>query len=235
MKGYRNVVFAVLLAVLLVVGVVSDSSQAAGSVNFTFYCDALVVNGTTDHDHVIADVIVRWSGFPGTSRAQLTISPPGSGLRDFSLVVPISPTLTNPAPAPTTPPFDADNMEQYLHIAGYDNGQDPYVGGEIYFQAGAVCDGLYSGPGCDMQPIPATAVGGSFVADAPLYYKPGDLVEPAASIAAGNTAWVLGKDASGQYYKILWSCDQLWVPVASMGPNYDAVWNGTPLPTGVVE
>lgn len=235
MKQLRNVLFAGLLVALLVAGVVQESTQAAGSVNYTFYCDALVVSGTTDHDHVIADVIVRWSGFPGTSRAKMTMSPPGSGLRSFNMVVPISPTLTNPAPAPFGP-LDPDNKEQYLHIAGYDNGQDPYFGGETYYQAGTICDGLYyKGPGCDMQPIPATAVGGSFVADAPLYYMPGDLVEPATSIAAGNTAWVLGKDASGQYYKILWSCDQLWVPVSSMGPNYDAVWNGTPLPTGVVE
>jgi len=91
-------------------------------------------------------------------------------------------------------------------------------------------------PGCDvLLPIPATAVGGTFVADAPLYWAPGKLTSPLVTIAAGNSARVLGLDATGQYYKIIWVCDFLWVPKATLGPNYDAVWNGAPLPTGVVE
>lgn len=91
-------------------------------------------------------------------------------------------------------------------------------------------------PGCDvLLPIPATAVGGSFVADAPVYWKPGELTSPLVTIAAGNTARVIGLDASGQYYKIIWGCDFVWVPKATLGPNYDAVWNGAPLPTAVVE
>lgn len=91
-------------------------------------------------------------------------------------------------------------------------------------------------PGCDvLMPIPATAVGGTFVADAPVYWKPGELTSPLVTIPAGKTAWVLGQDASGQYYKIVWVCDLVWVPKATLGPNYDAVWNGAPLPTGVVE
>ncbi len=96
--------------------------------------------------------------------------------------------------------------------------------------------GLAVLPGCDvLLPIPATAVGGAFVADAPVYWKPGELTSPLVTIPAGNTAWVLGQDASGQYYKIIWVCDLVWVPKATMGPNYDAVWNGAPLPTGVVQ
>jgi len=98
----------------------------------------------------------------------------------------------------------------------------------------------FSGPipiaGCDvLLPIPATAVGGAFVADAPVYWKPGELTNPLVTIKAGNTARVIGQDASGQYYKIIWVCDFVWVPKATMGPNYDAVWNGAPLPTNVVE
>lgn len=90
-------------------------------------------------------------------------------------------------------------------------------------------------PGCDVRlAIPAGSVVGAFVADAPAYSAPGVLVTPAVTFATGKTAWVLGQDASGQYYKIAWACSYLWVPKASMGPNFDKVWNGTPLPTGVV-
>ncbi|MCD4686198.1 MAG: hypothetical protein K8S97_09700 [Anaerolineae bacterium] len=90
--------------------------------------------------------------------------------------------------------------------------------------------------GCDVNiPIPAGSVVGTFTADAATYWSPGNLTDPIVTISAGNTAWVLGLDASGAYYKIVWVCDYLWVPVSSMGPNYDAVWNGAPLPTGVVD
>lgn len=89
-------------------------------------------------------------------------------------------------------------------------------------------------PGCDvMLPVPATAVGGTFVVDAQTYWKPGEPTDTV--IAAGNSAKVIGVDASGQYYKIAWGCDFLWVPVNTIGPNFDAVWNGAPLPTGVVD
>ncbi|MBI5961375.1 MAG: hypothetical protein HY866_21730, partial [Chloroflexi bacterium] len=77
--------------------------------------------------------------------------------------------------------------------------------------------------------------GGSFVANAPVYWEPGELTDPQVTIPAGNSARVIGQDASGQYYKIIWVCDFVWVSKATMGPNYDQVWNGAPLPTGVVE
>ncbi|MEW6580160.1 MAG: hypothetical protein AB1435_13335 [Chloroflexota bacterium] len=98
------------------------------------------------------------------------------------------------------------------------------------------CDGseanVSSIPGCDaLLDVPATAVVGSFVADAPLYWTPGELTSPLVTIPAGKTAWVLGTDDSGGYYKIVWACDMVYVPVSAMGPNYDAVWNGRPLPT----
>lgn len=92
-------------------------------------------------------------------------------------------------------------------------------------------------PGCDvLMRMPSNAVVGSFVADAPAYWAPGQLVEnPTLTIPAGKTAWVLGVDSTGEYYQIVWVCDYLWVPRGSMGPNYDEVWNGAPLPTDVVD
>lgn len=90
-------------------------------------------------------------------------------------------------------------------------------------------------PGCRAEmTIPDSAVGGQFVTDSRVYWKPGFEI-PGVVIAAGNTARVLGMDSSGQYYKIIWHCDHLWVPVSAMGPNPDAVWNNAPLPATVVE
>jgi len=98
------------------------------------------------------------------------------------------------------------------------------------------CDGgdfrLVGLPGCDaLVPIPSQAVVGEFVTDTPLYWKPGELTSPLVTIPAGKTAWVFGTDSSGDYYEVLWVCDIVYVPRGAMGPNFDAVWNGRPLPT----
>jgi hypothetical protein len=53
--------------------------------------------------------------------------------------------------------------------------------------------------------------------------------------SGSKSYWVLGQDESHSFYKIALACDYLWVPVEAMGPNYDAVWNGTPLPSRVVQ
>ena len=91
-------------------------------------------------------------------------------------------------------------------------------------------------PGCDTQiMLPSWAVGGTFTQTVQVFWKPGELTIPPVIIDADKTAWVLGRDTTGGYYKFLWACDLLWTPVSTMGPNYDAVWLGKPLPTQVVD
>jgi hypothetical protein len=90
-------------------------------------------------------------------------------------------------------------------------------------------------PGCDMAALPDTAVVGAFVSDAALYYAPTEGASTEEVMSVGKTAWVFGTDESGAFYKIMWGCTDLWVPVAAMGPNFDDVWNGTPLPVTVAE
>lgn len=84
---------------------------------------------------------------------------------------------------------------------------------------------------CAPVPLPAGSVVGTFITEAVADWSPGKQTEPPVTFAAGKTAWVTGVDASASYYQIAYGCDCLWVPVEAMGPNYDAVWNGTPLPT----
>jgi hypothetical protein len=91
-------------------------------------------------------------------------------------------------------------------------------------------------PGCDlgMELTPDAAVG-AFVWTTDVYWAPDVNATTEITMPAGKTAWVLGMDATGEFYKFVWSCNYLWAPVGTMGPNYDEVWNGTPLPTTVVE
>ena len=90
-------------------------------------------------------------------------------------------------------------------------------------------------PGPDMVPIPATAVVGSFVSTTPIYFAPQLDAGTDIVMEAGKTAWVYGVDASGAFYRVMLSGKFFWVPVSTMGPNYDDVWQGRPLPTEVVQ
>jgi hypothetical protein len=86
---------------------------------------------------------------------------------------------------------------------------------------------------CD-SPLTAGAVVGEVTSDTRIYWAPGK-VSPTGSIAAGRRYWVLGVDATGEYYKIWYECGYLWLPVGVMAPAFgDPVWQGAPLPTRVV-
>lgn len=89
-------------------------------------------------------------------------------------------------------------------------------------------------PGCDvLVAIPPSAVGANFVADARVYWKPGEITEHV--LPEGTHVRAIGKDATGEYYQVLYVCDFLWVKAETLGPNYESPWNGAPLPTVVVE
>jgi hypothetical protein len=91
-------------------------------------------------------------------------------------------------------------------------------------------------PGCDLgMTLTANAAVGAFVADTDVFWGPDTDATTGITMPAGKTAWVLGMDASGGFYKFVWSCTYLWAPVGALGPNFDDVWNGTPLPATVVE
>ena len=105
---------------------------------------------------------------------------------------------------------------------------------KLDYTATGSCPGLPDYVGADMVPIPSQAVVGSFVATTAVYGSPNANAESTTVMEAGKTAWVYGVDASGQFYKVMLAGKFFWVPVNTMGPNYDEVWNGTPLPTTVV-
>lgn len=89
-------------------------------------------------------------------------------------------------------------------------------------------------PGPDMVNIPSTAVVGAVLTTTPIYFAPQDDAATPLLLVAGKTAWVFGVDASGEFYKLVMGGKFFWVPVETMGPNYDNVWQGRPLPTEVV-
>jgi hypothetical protein len=99
--------------------------------------------------------------------------------------------------------------------------------------ADAGCKAL---PGCDVSvSIPSTAVVGQFTTSAAAYWEPGQLLtNPPVTIEAGKTYYVIGQDQSEQYYEVLLGCNFVWVLKSTVGPNFDDVWHGMPLPTAIV-
>ncbi len=102
-------------------------------------------------------------------------------------------------------------------------------------ECAAVVSEPLPGPGPDMVPIPETAVVGKFIAPAVLLYEPRPDALTEHAMDTGQSLWVIGLDASGAYYQVLLSGGFYWVPVETMGPNYDETWGGRPLPADVVE
>ena len=224
----RIIRFLVLGLVVLVVVVAAIGQGQTQAMTYFSGSMAITCTGQTNDLQITADR--NNTGTPGME-AYTLIATDGAGtvLYRFDGTIGfgtwgVTGATWNPAPA--------YNPITYQIISSAGNNLPE----QIAFTATGTCAGLptYAVPGCNAQiAIPATAVGGAFVGDAPVYWKPGESI--GVTIPAGNTALVIGKDASAQYYKIIWNCDFVWVPVGSMGPNHDAVWNGAPLPTGVVE
>ncbi|MEP7291547.1 MAG: hypothetical protein ABI835_07170 [Chloroflexota bacterium] len=81
------------------------------------------------------------------------------------------------------------------------------------------------------------AYSGAVMGDMPFstqaFYAPGK--EASGVVINPGTYLVLGTDESGQFYQIILACETLWVPVGSMQPSFQPLWNGQPLPTTVVE
>jgi hypothetical protein len=90
-------------------------------------------------------------------------------------------------------------------------------------------------PGPDMVAIPVGAVVGTFTTTTALYWSPDAADATSDVMLVGQSLWVYGLDSSGAFYQVLLSGKTYWVPVGAVGPTFDAVWNGTPLPTTIVE
>jgi hypothetical protein len=78
---------------------------------------------------------------------------------------------------------------------------------------------------------------GTFVAYAQAYWAPeeGKTVRPDLYFNPGTTLWVFGMDSTRQYYKVLIDVVYLWVKADTIGPTYDATWEGRHLPNIVVQ
>jgi len=109
------------------------------------------------------------------------------------------------------------------------------VAGRYLFQVrgGAVSEVLAAAPlpVCAANLTPNSVVG-QLQYSTQAFYEPGNIA-PGLFLNAG-TYYVLGTDESLAYYKIVLACEYLWVPVETMGVNFDAVWQGRPLPTDIV-
>lgn len=82
--------------------------------------------------------------------------------------------------------------------------------------------------------IPVGSVVGRLSQTAQIYYEPGN-ASPGLFLPGGTAYWIVGIDATGEFYKVVLACQFVWVEADLMGPNFDSPWFGRPLPTNVVQ
>lgn len=116
-----------------------------------------------------------------------------------------------------------------LYVEYSDAGQGPWIASS--FKVTAVC----SAAGCDtLVPIPSTAIVGSITDNAAIFGMPQADAMTNNVLTVGKTFWMDGLDLTRTYRRVLVSCTWAWVEASKTGPNYDSIWNGTPLPTHTV-
>jgi hypothetical protein len=123
----------------------------------------------------------------------------------------------------TVPKF---NPISVVHVSYAGNGFSE----QIAYSSSGSCAGLPSYGSTGPVAIPPTAVVGKFVKTTPVYSDPVPGSEINVTMAVGKSAWVYGVDPTGQFYRVMLGGALFWVPVDTMGPNYDEVWQGRPLP-----
>jgi len=132
-----------------------------------------------------------------------------------------------------TEPFDsAPVMDpiRAMHISWEGNGYAE----QVSFMTGYDCPTIPTKYGEDDVEIPSQAAVGQILSDTPVYSAPQMDAASTTVLTAGKTIWIYGLDESGQFYRGMMAGRFFWVPAKLVGPNYDAVWNGRPLPTDVV-
>ena len=204
--------------------------------------DAGTTNGTQEDLYVHAT---------GSSWAEDTIdwaNQPGPGGLLYIRTSPIAPDELAAFPLPATH-FSGPGMYSFVlkypvengaHSDGIDfkskeAGASPRL--DITYVMSASGSGAISpntGPGPDMIPIPDYAVVGALLRSTPVYYAPDPAAVGTVELEVPMTLWVFGLDQSGQFYLTMLAGRKFWLPVEVLGPNYDDVWHGRPLPTTVV-
>ncbi len=228
----RRLLSLITLAVLALAVIGAPPSASAISVN----TPAQVTLGCTSFTVLVGGSYTLDRNNTGSGTEQYTIrvvdgagtvvwSESGLGLVGFTAPLAFAGFT---APYTSTPSYNPITLV-YDSPAG--NG---YESQQLVFGSGT-CAGLptYISAGCDQYvDIPSQAVGGQFVANAPVYFAPQSDTPIDIVIEIGKNYLVAGQDATGQYRKVLISCHGYSPPTPSMA---EAPWNGAPLPTTVVQ
>ncbi|MBN1681216.1 MAG: hypothetical protein JW966_13095 [Anaerolineae bacterium] len=228
MKVRRIALVCVVLVVLLAVAVPAlgynglytyyftgvSSSQTSGSFSVYFEMPEKSVGSVTSSNSA---VVAFWGDtFLGMTHFNIlpyyAISDTYSGTVDYEVEVPCGEQV---------------KFELYFFMSGLMDTAYATV------DCGAKPDAVIRPAGCGALDGEPGAVVGQVVAETIALWAPkADAVthSPAIVLKPGQTLWVYGVDSTGMFQKVSLGCTYLWVPVGSMGPNPDKVWNNAGLP-----
>jgi hypothetical protein len=223
----------------IIQGLTGDSTTATSAINSintsvgtTNISDALSKGGTVlGTDRGVPRVLVLFSdGFPeGVDTVDQALATAnnigGQGISIIGVGVGLNSVGRD---------FFARLSDRFIEVPGFGD-----LAGIVGALAGEICNPpppRAGGSSC--LTIPAGSVVGELTSTSRIYWAPGKIspegvLQPTPD---NKTFWVVGIDETGEYYKIILSCQYIWVPVGVMGPAFgDPVWQGAALPTNVVE
>jgi len=64
-----------------------------------------------------------------------------------------------------------------------------------------------------------------------IVYQDPNTINPVTYAIQDRRVWVLGPDPSGQFYRIIYNHQRVWVLAGALGTDPDSPWDNAPLPT----
>jgi hypothetical protein len=215
---------------LLIIGLVVLLAAAGGARSHSVQAVAnstgqITVNCVSVQVNLTYDVDRNNTGTGREHHAYVVTDGAGSVLfkQDYSDTVPSHFSDQFTQAYTTVPNF---NPISVVHVSYAGNGFSE----QIAYSSSGSCAGLPSYGSTGPVAIPSTAVVGKFVKTTPAYSDPIPGAQINVTMAVGKSAWVFGVDPTGQFYRVMLGGALFWVPADTMGPNYDEVWQGRPLP-----
>jgi len=143
--------------------------------------------------------------------ASSTPVPPTATTVPTHTVVPTPTTIPTPAPTAT-----AD-------FSG------PYIQNGVLHNFGGFTDVSNSSDRNNDVPPPGSVMGR--LLSTVIVYQDPNTINPVTYAIQDRRVWVLGPDPSGQFYRIIYNHQRVWVLAGALGTDPDSPWDNAPLPT----
>ena len=180
-------------------------------------CSLIIIGGI-----LAAAALAPFAGLPfGHAAGRIVAS-----AQPVASPTPVPPTATvvpmhTPLPTPTTIPLPGPSATPDL--------SSPYIENGVLYNFGAFTNVRNSSDFNNDVPPPGSVMGRML--STVIVYQDPNTINPLFYAIQDRRVWVLGPDPSGQFYRIIYNHQRVWVLAAALSTDPDSPWNNAPLPT----